>query len=133
MLTDRDPRTDLIGARVVMQNPSIPSARWTGRVVALVTEPSYVIEMDDGTRMALNASWAKLDEARHVRAFEIKREDVLISAISHKPLSVTCVHEYRDPNQMRICLSDGSMLETDWDHLFEVQPKPQPETAGDSA
>lgn len=50
---------EILGRRVVAQNPRIPIARWVGRAVAYIDTPSYLIEQSDGSRLALDAGWVQ--------------------------------------------------------------------------
>jgi hypothetical protein len=48
----------LLGKEVLVQNPRIPGATWTGKAIGIVTQPSIIIEQADGVRMTLPIEWA---------------------------------------------------------------------------
>lgn len=48
---------DNMGKPVVIQNPHIASARWAGRLIGYLDEPSAVIEYPNGRQMSLPAAW----------------------------------------------------------------------------
>lgn len=51
-----------VGTRATITNPDIPSATWTGKVVAGSMEPCFLIETDDGQRLMLPVQWVESTE-----------------------------------------------------------------------
>lgn len=49
----------LVGARVIVQNPSVADAVWAGECVAYSDQPSILVETAAG-RVMLPAAWATI-------------------------------------------------------------------------
>ena len=52
-------KRELVGKRVVVQNPLIPDARWEGFCYGYATFPTVDLELADGLRISLPAAWAE--------------------------------------------------------------------------
>lgn len=63
--------SDLLGRNVVVTNPSLSSAEWRGRCIAIAFDPTVILEFDDGERMSLPLAWTRVDDLAQ------QREEVL--------------------------------------------------------
>lgn len=53
---------EYLGKRVLVTNPDIPDAEWSGLAVAASTEPVILVEQDNGHRLLLPARWVTVVE-----------------------------------------------------------------------